>query len=78
MKILNEPIKVMAIFHIDGKIEPIQFRLDDKVIKVEKVLKTYEDNFAGNKRLVFLCRHNSSDKYELKYEVDSGIWYLFT
>lgn len=42
MKILNDPIKVMAIFNLDGKIESVKFRLDDKVVKVEKVMKTYE------------------------------------
>lgn len=31
MKILNEPLKVIAIFNTDGKIEHVKFRLDDKV-----------------------------------------------
>lgn len=77
MKIVNKPIKVMAIFNTYGKIEPVQFKLDDKVVRVEKVLKVYEDNFAGNKRIVFVCEHKEKYLYELKYEIDSGIWYLF-
>lgn len=32
MKILNKPIKVLATFYTDGKIEPVKFRLEDKVI----------------------------------------------
>jgi len=77
MKILNEPIKVMAIFNTDGKIEPIKFRLDDKVIKIEKIMKTYEEKVVGNNRLVFVCIHNGKDVFELKYELDSKTWYLF-
>ncbi len=39
MKILNEPIKVMAIFNKDGKIEPVKFWFEDQAIMVEKILK---------------------------------------
>ena len=37
MKIVNKPIKVMAIFFTDGKIEPVKFRLDDKCICQPKI-----------------------------------------
>jgi len=77
MKVLNEPIKVMAIFHPDGKIEPIKFRLDDNVVNVQKVVKTYEEKIVGNKRLVFVCQQNNCALYELKYEIDTKVWYLF-
>ncbi len=77
MKILNKPIKVMATFYQDGKIEPIKFRLDDDVVNVQKVVKTYEEKIVGNKRIVFVCQHNNADLYELKYELDSKVWYLF-
>lgn len=82
MKIINEPIKVMAIFHPDkkienGKIELIKFRLEDKVVRVQKVNKIYEENIVGNKRIVFVCQQPDGSLYELKYELDSKDWYLF-
>ena len=77
MKIINQPIKVMAIFQTSGKIEPLKFRLDDKVVHIEKIMKTYEEKIVGNKRIIFVCLHNGKDIYELKYEIDSKIWYLF-
>jgi len=77
MKILNKPIKMMAVFNSDGNIQPIKFRLDDKVVIVEKTLKIYEEKIVGNKRIVFVCMHNEKDIYELKFEIDSKIWYLF-
>jgi hypothetical protein len=77
VKLLNKPIKVMAIFNTDGKIEPVKFRLDDKVVRIEKIMKTYEEKIVGNKRLVFVCQHNNCDIYEIKYELDSKTWYLF-
>ncbi len=77
MKIINQPIKVMAIFHPNGKIEPLKFRLEDTVINIEKVMKIYEEKIIGNKRIIFVCLHNGKDIYELKYELNSKIWYLF-
>lgn len=77
MKILNEPIKVMAVFNTDGKIEPVKFRLEDKVVRIEKILKIYEENIVGNNRIVFVCLHNGKDIFELKYEIDSKTWFLF-
>ena len=77
MKIINEPIKVMAVFNPNGKIEPVKFRLDDQVVRIEKILKTYEENTVGNTRLVFVCLHKGKDIFELKYEVDAKTWYLF-
>lgn len=77
MKILNQPIKVMAVFYPDGKIQPIKFRLDDEAVIVEKIIKSYEEKLVGNKRIVFVCLNNGKDIYELKYEIDSKIWFLF-
>lgn len=77
MKIVNKPIKVMAIFQPDGKIEPIKFRLEDNVVYIKKVVKTYEEKIVGNKRVVFVCEHDNCELYELKYELDSKVWYLF-
>ena len=77
MKILNEPIKVMAIFTTNGKIEPVKFRLNDKVVKIEKIMKTYEEELVGNKRIVFVCLYKGRDIFELKYEIDTKTWYLF-
>lgn len=67
----------MVIFNTDGKIEPVKFRFDDKIVKIEKVIKTYEEKIVGNNRLVFVCLHNENDIFELKYELESKIWYLF-
>lgn len=82
LKIVNEPIKVMAIFHPNkkienGKIELIKFRFEDKVVRVQKVVKIYEESIVGNKRIVFVCQQTDGNLYELKYEIDSKEWYLF-
>ncbi|NLK63640.1 MAG: hypothetical protein GX289_00950 [Tissierellia bacterium] len=77
MKIINEPIKVMAVFYTNGKIEPVKFRIEDKVVRIEKIMKTYEENIVGNKRIVFVCLHKGKYIFELKYELDTKTWYLF-
>lgn len=77
MKIINEPIKVMAIFNKDGKIEPVKFWFEDQTIMVQRILKTYEDKNFGCNNLMFVCQHNGCNIYELKYEIKKNTWYLF-
>lgn len=77
MKIVNKPVTVLAIFKTDGTIEPMKFTLDNKSFVVDEVLKIHEENLVGNNRLVFLCRQKEKYLYELKYEYESSIWYLF-
>lgn len=77
MKYVNKPVKVMAIFNSNGKIEPVQFTLDDKNIRIDKIVKVHEENIVGNDRLVFLCEQKEKYYYELKYEYESSKWYLF-
>ncbi len=77
MKIVNKPIKIMAIFYTDGRIQPVKFRIDEEVVRIEKVLKIFTENIVGNDRIVFVCQHNGCDIYEIKYELDSKVWYLF-
>ncbi len=69
-------IKVTAIFEADGKITPVKFRVDDIDVRVQKVLKIYEEKAFGNRYAVFICMHNSKDTYELKYDMDTFLWYL--
>jgi hypothetical protein len=40
-------------------------------------MKIYEEKIVGNNRVVFVCIQNEKNIYELKYELDSGIWFLF-
>lgn len=77
MKIINEPIKVMAIFHADGKIEPAKFEYEDQSFRVDKILKTYEDKNFGKNNIMFVCQHKGCNIYELKYEITTNTWYLF-
>lgn len=77
MRILNEPIKVVAIFNKDGKIEPVKFWYEDDPVMVERVLKIYEDKSLGMNNMIFVCQHKGIDIYELKYKIKKNIWYLY-
>ncbi|MBS4539076.1 hypothetical protein GOQ27_11425 [Clostridium sp. D2Q-11] len=78
MKVINETIDMIAIFEKDtGNIKPFKFKYKDNKIKIQKVIKTYEEKLAGNRRIVFVCLHNEKDVYEIKYEMDTARWYLF-
>ncbi len=82
MKIVNKPIKVMAIFNPDkkidsGKIEPVKFRYEDQVVRIQQINKIYEENILGAKRVIFVCQNPNGSLFEIKYEADSKDWYLF-
>jgi hypothetical protein len=77
MRVINEPIKVTAIFNMDGKIEPVKFVYEDQPVMIQKVLKSYEEKNAISNNLVFVCQHKCSAIYELKYEIKSNTWYMY-
>ena len=83
MKVLTKPIEVVAWFDEDG-IHPMRIRLKDgetiKVIKIEKVMYTYEEKLAERKMLVYRCRSRIGDDdsiLEIKYDVSTLKWILF-
>lgn len=76
MIIVNEPVKVMAIFDIDGTMEPVKFRWEEQVIYVKKIIRCYDEPFCGNNVIVFLCQH-CEGMYELKYEQRTRKWFLY-
>ena len=77
MKVLNKPVDMIAVFYSSGRVEPVRFKYDDTPVKVDRVLKRYSEKLAGNRRLCFVCINDGSKVYELKYEVDTQVWYLF-
>lgn len=78
-EIVNELIKTYVIFERNGKITPVHFiRENGQKISVQKIDKIDDEYLAGNHRIIFCCRHNTSFKYELKYEIGTNLWYLFT
>lgn len=77
MKLLNHPVDMIAVFDSRGKIMPFKFKYENKTVKVERIVKYYQEKLAGNERIVFVCLHNGKDMYELKYELDSHKWFLF-
>lgn len=69
----NQPIKIMAIFS-EGKVTPIKFRLDDQVIRIQKILRIREEK-SFNEYIIYPCLHNTRT-YEIKYNISTSMWYL--
>lgn len=42
MKILNQPIDMIAVFDFEGKITPFKFKYQRKTVQVEEILKFYQ------------------------------------
>ncbi|WP_066502242.1 hypothetical protein [Abyssisolibacter fermentans] len=78
MKIINQPVDTIAIFEASkNKIIPYKFKYNDQAVRIDTVDKVYEEKLAGNRRLVFVCTNKGYIRYELKYEIDTCLWYLF-
>jgi len=80
MKILMKPIEMIAWFSKDGVPNPVRYKLDNQVIKVEQVILRSEEKLAGNRMIIFRCQSEINGElrlFELKYELQTCKWFLF-
>lgn len=83
MKVIAKPIQMIAWFNKDGSINPIRFKVEEdgeKVIKVDRVLKSEQERLAGSIMEKFTCTSiiNGVEKiFEVKYDSKSYKWILF-
>lgn len=83
MKVIAKPIQIIAWFNEYGTINPIRFKINEeenKVVKIDKVLKVEKEKLAGNIMEKFTCTSiiNGVEKiFELKYDTKSYKWILF-
>lgn len=80
---IAKPIQMIAWFNKDGSINPIRFKVEEdgeKVIKVDRVLKSEQERLAGSIMEKFTCTSiiNGVEKiFEVKYDSKSYKWILF-
>ncbi|HHY28025.1 MAG TPA: hypothetical protein GX523_15015 [Desulfitobacterium dehalogenans] len=84
MKVIMQPIEMMAHFNEHGFPRPVKFkaRFEDipSVIAIDKIILKSEEKAAGNPMIIFRCQSiiNGFLKiYELKYELHTCEWFLY-
>lgn len=85
MKVVVRPIEMVAWTDVNGKINPVRFRIANEdesisVIKVDKVITVDKEKLAGNNMLVYKCQgeiRGTERLYEIKYELGTCKWVLF-
>lgn len=80
MRIVMDPIEMIAWFDIPGMPRPIRFRHHGNVVKVEMVIRISEEKLAGNRMKVYECQSNINGqmhRFELKYEIGTCKWFLY-
>ena len=80
MRVVMEPIEMIAWFDLPGTPRPIRFRHDGNVVKVEMIIRLSEEKLAGNRMKVYECQSNIDGmmkRFELKYEMNTCKWFLF-
>ena len=56
MKILMKPIEMIAWFNKEGVLNPIRYKLDGMVSKVDQVTSKSEEKLAGNRMIIYRCQ----------------------
>ena len=85
MRILMQPIEMIAWFSEDKHPIPLRYRIDSEdddklVIKIDRILYSQDEKLVGNKIISYRCEGliNNLDKiFEIKYDISSCKWYLF-
>lgn len=85
MKILMQPIEMIAWFTLEGAPNPLRYKMisDDAsnvVVKVDRVVTRSEEKLAGNRMIIFRCQSEINGflkLFELKYELNTCKWYLY-
>jgi hypothetical protein len=78
------PVDVNATFNVQGRIKPIYIRLEDEehvlqTYKIESIVYSREENFAGIPTMVFCCNIRVGDCMQMiniKYHVKTRQWVL--
>lgn len=78
------PVDVIATFNVQGRIKPNYIRLEDEhhalqTYKIEDIVFSKEENYAGIPVLVFCCnisREGSLQMINIKYHIKTHQWVL--
>ncbi|KJR49228.1 hypothetical protein UF75_0306 [Desulfosporosinus sp. I2] len=85
MKLLMQPIEMIAWFTQEGIPNPLRYKLTSDgtasiVVKVDRIVTRSEEKIAGNRMILFRCQSEMNGLlklYELKYELNTCKWYLY-
>ena len=85
MKVVRQPVDMIAWFNVEGVIMPLKFRLETedhtlKTVKIVDILYHKEDKIAGNNVRTYACTiniNNLEKSCEIKYELNTCRWVLF-
>ena len=78
------PVDVVATFNVQGKIKPNFIRLEDEehalqTYKIERVIFSREENYAGVQALFFCCSivvGNRSQIANIRFHIKTHQWVL--
>lgn len=84
MKMLRQPVDMIAVFHKNEPPEPYKFRCSregrDYEIKVEKVVDIALEQYGNTKNYIYRCQSIIGRRervYELKYIGSKVSWELY-
>jgi hypothetical protein len=84
MKVIMQPIEMVARFSEGGIPRPVKYKVTFEgipmVITIDKILLKTEEKLAGNRMIIFRCQsiiNGLLKVFELKYELNTCKWFLY-
>ncbi|MHB8077407.1 hypothetical protein [Desulfosporosinus fructosivorans] len=84
MKVLMQPVEVIAYHSADGLIRPERLRItegdEQTVVRIDKILARSEEKVGKERELFIRCRGVIGERmqvFELKYRAGECRWYLY-
>lgn len=84
MKIIMQPIEMVARFNEHGIPRPVKFKARFEgvpiVISIDKIILKTEEKLAGNPMIIFRCQsaiNGLLKVFEIKYELSTCKWFLY-
>lgn len=80
------PVDVIATFNVQGKMKPNYIRLEDdrhilQTYKIENIIYSKEERYAGISVLLFCCniyRGDGLQMIQIKYHINTHQWVLLS
>lgn len=84
MKVVMQPVEMIARFSEDGIPRPVKYKVSFEgipvIVNIDQILLKTEEKLAGNRMLIFRCQSvidGLLKVFELKYELNTCKWFLY-
>ncbi|WP_459128743.1 hypothetical protein [Guggenheimella bovis] len=79
MKLVAKPVPMVASFDPSGRLRPLKFRYENRIITVDRVIQSEKKKIAGGNFIEFHCEstiENRLIRYQMTFDANGYSWVL--